>query len=683
MIYRTAALAALTFGLSCLAWADMPMRIPHEIYQPPESGAAEQSQPRSRRIASPPSPAVMLPPLDAEESQLLREDAADGRRQRIGVNRAFASYVSGSPDAATLEWRMGEAGGWIGEMALGSEGASALRSRIRLERAPLGSRFVVSGNADPDTSITLGLAQVASRPGGVWTPLTIGDIQLIAIEMPPGAASEDVAFQVTELSHIELDGQLEPRRLSDVGDGLSCHVDENCHADPMIQLMADAVVKMLFTDFGGSFLCTGNLLGDSDTTTSIPYFYTAAHCISSQSAAATLQTYWKFQSTACNSGRAASFDSRTGGAQLLYTNSDTDVTLLRLNDQPPAGSVFSGWEVASLVLQQAVVSAHHPAGDLKKISFGDVIGFRTPNQFSGDDFIRVSWNTGITQSGSSGGGLFTVDSSSFYFRGGLWGGSSNCSNTDGPDFYSRFDRAFAHLREFLSPDNFTVENGWWWNPEESGRGFNIEIRNGTLFFGGFLYADDGRATWVTASGPMSGSNNFRGSLQQFANGQTLTGAYKAPVQTSSPGDISLQFTAADQGTLIWPGGTVPIQRFRFSQGSRSAGLTPERGWWWNSAESGRGFGIESQGDLIFVSGYMYDEQGNPVWYLASGTLDAANVFRGNWTRYAGGQTLTGAYQAPTVVNADAGAVTLQFLSTTGARLTLPDNRVIDLTRFEF
>jgi hypothetical protein len=72
-----------------------------------------------------------------------------------------------------------------------------------------------------------------------------------------------------------------------------------------------------------------------------------------------------------------------------------------------------------------------------------------------------------------------------------------------------------------------------------------------------------------------------------------------------------------------------------------------------------------------------------VWYLASGVLSGAGLFNGEWTQFANGQTLTGAYQAPELINANAGSVTLQFSSPAAATLTLPNGRQIPLTRFSF
>src|SRR5438128_12072338 len=51
-----------------------------------------------------------------------------------------------------------------------------------------------------------------------------------------------------------------------------------------------------------------------------------------------------------------------------------------------------------------------------------------------------------------------------------------------------------------------IEGGWWWNPAESGRGFSIEVQGNTVFLAGYLYGQDGHATWVAASGAMSDGN---------------------------------------------------------------------------------------------------------------------------------------------------------------------------------
>jgi hypothetical protein len=223
------------------------------------------------------------------------------------------------------------------------------------------------------------------------------------------------------------------------------------------------------------------------------------------------------------------------------------------------------------------------------------------------------------------------------------------------------------------------QTGWWWNAAESGRGFFIEKRGANLFMAGYYYEADGRATWFAASGPMSGST-FSGDMLVFSGGQTLTGAYRASSPGVSPGRITLAFTSAGNATMTWPGGVTQLTRFPFGVGG--AGL-PENGWWWNAAESGRGYSIEIQGNAIFMVGFMYDAAGNPLWYFGQGTVSAANVFGGAWQQIANGQTLTGAYRAPVIINSNVGSLTLAFSGSRAATLTLPDGRQLPITRFDF
>jgi alpha-tubulin suppressor-like RCC1 family protein len=230
------------------------------------------------------------------------------------------------------------------------------------------------------------------------------------------------------------------------------------------------------------------------------------------------------------------------------------------------------------------------------------------------------------------------------------------------------------------------QSGYWWNPAEAGRGYVIEYNGTNVFMAAFLYDQSGRSTWYGGGpAPLTGST-FTAPMSAYSGGQTLTGSYRSATQGTSPGNISITFSDATDGTLTWPGGTIPITRYPFATNGLSSPPTatqPQTGWWWNPSEGGRGFSIEIQDNTAFVAAYMYDASGNPVWYAAGpATLSSGNVYQGSWTSYAGGQTLTGSYQSPTSTT-NAGSLTIQFSSTTAGTLTLPDGRQISIERFGF
>jgi Astacin (Peptidase family M12A) len=223
-----------------------------------------------------------------------------------------------------------------------------------------------------------------------------------------------------------------------------------------------------------------------------------------------------------------------------------------------------------------------------------------------------------------------------------------------------------------------ARTGWWWNKDESGRGFFMERRGDALFIAGYYYEADGRPTWFTASGPFTGTT-FSARATTLKNGQTLEGNFVAPVAGADLGPITLSFAAdANVAAMNWPGGTTQISNFVF--GGSGVG-TGENGWWWNANENGRGYSIEVQGNTLFMVSFMYDTAGNPVWYYTSGTMQTSAKYTGRLLTFRGGQVLGGPYKAPT--STDTGSISIDFNSADQANMILPSGKNVAITRFRF
>lgn len=187
--------------------------------------------------------------------------------------------------------------------------------------------------------------------------------------------------------------------------------------------------------------------------------------------------------------------------------------------------------------------------------------------------------------------------------------------------------------------------GWYWNPDESGRGFFIESLGNLIYMAGYLYQPDGHALWVVSGGPNNDPYNYTGRLLTYNGGQVLNGPYRPPQAPQDVGAVTVRFTDDTHAVLTWAGGVAQLQRHIYGTGAPR--FKPLTGWWWNPNESGRGYSIEVQGNNLFFVGFMYEPDGRPVWYFSAGPVGAdASTYSGPLLQFANGQTLTGPYQPP-------------------------------------
>ena len=188
--------------------------------------------------------------------------------------------------------------------------------------------------------------------GEFWSGTADGDT--VVIEFYKRSNENGQGFEIFEISHI-LAG-LDWRLRSTEPDVLNCEVDASCYGDAE----KNAVGRFVFNN-NGPHVCTGTLLNNlaQDST---PYFLTANHCVNSQAIAQTVEVYWFYQTTSCNSGVLRDWVHSPPGANLLATQSANDFSLLRLANNAPAGAFFSGWTSVAQPVGASVFGLHHPDG---------------------------------------------------------------------------------------------------------------------------------------------------------------------------------------------------------------------------------------------------------------------------------------------------------------------------------
>ncbi|MBW8312165.1 MAG: hypothetical protein K0M64_09045 [Rhizobium sp.] len=486
---------------------------------------------------------------------------------QIGVNRAVQSPLQ------ALKW-LAAPGGSVARIEITSPDALGMRVGLDVSGLPAGVELRFAGDLLPDRISRVPVEQAKSllANGVYWSPMTDGSTQVIEVFAPAGTPTAGLKLATPQVSHL-LTNTIEQFSLAKaIGDSGACNVDTKCREATLGQDFINAknsVARMVFTD-GGTYTCTGTLLNDTDNNTQVPYFWTANHCIDNQTVASTLQTYWGFEATVCGGSTPAANTLRSGGATYLYSEVNTDAALLRLNDTPPAGAYYAGWDANQVPANANVLAIHHPAGDLKKSSLG--------NQISQDSYnIEVGWTSGTTEGGSSGSGLFTFGNG-YQLRGGLYGGSASCANsgslanTSNRDYYSRLDVVWPQVQSYLAPTPQTFGptpgrdyTGAWYNPNEAGWGLTVYQYAGpayNTFVMFFIYDQTGKAQWFELDSTWTATDVRSGNLLESTAGPW------GPIYNPA----NRQFTVAGNATLTFTSNTTATVSFTVNGATRNISL---------------------------------------------------------------------------------------------------------------
>lgn len=393
----------------------------------------------------------------------------------IGFPRDVSATKSSQGMQKHLQWRSAANGSNTAAVSFTSDGAHGLRLGVLVNVLPGNALVRVYSQENPGTVYQVAGQEIlqrlqanaaagdASEDGRTWWTPEFGSSEVtLEIEIPAGTSPSSIDISVPRISHIfealelpredEVSADLYPK----INESASCNLDATCYDAYANQ--RNAVARMVFTESGSSYLCTGTLINDS-ASSGTPYFLSANHCISTQTAASTLQTDWFYRSPTCNSRTLSTATTkRFGGATLLYASSSTDTAFMRLNDPAPAGTYFAGWDSNPQSVNTSVLGLHHPSGDLLKTSLGQIKGQTSCSANSSGftcsgnsgNYHVVTWSQGTTEGGSSGSALFK---SNQYIIGTLYGGSASCTATTAPDYYGRFDVAYqaGTLSKWLNP----------------------------------------------------------------------------------------------------------------------------------------------------------------------------------------------------------------------------------------
>jgi hypothetical protein len=98
-----------------------------------------------------------------------------------------------------------------------------------------------------------------------------------------------------------------------------------------------------------------------------------------------------------------------------------------------------------------------------------------------------------------------------------------------------------------------------------------------------------------------------------------------------------------------------------SAAAQAAPLSPDvTGYWYNPSESGWGAAIAQQGEVLFVTLFVYDEQKRPAWFVASSVTAAGNGVFGGTLYRTSGPAFGGPFDSRLVDAQAVGTVSLQY-----------------------
>lgn len=376
-----------------------------------------------------------VPEAAIEQAKVQNEQAKVGLKP---FRFAHPFEVNYSPSNSGV-WLMTDSGYNVWQLTIRSEGAYSLNVIFEDFKLPAGARLFLYN--EKESSFLGAYTQVNNKKGGKFAVSPVrGDQLTIQYEVPEELGTPN-SFTVRRVNHDFVGIVKSDRRpLGELAE--DCNVDVNCNVGARFSDLKDAVCRIIVD---GQEICSGTLINNAEEDKK-PYVISAAHCYDSWSLAQTTVFAFNYESPYC-----APLDGdpvhTISGAEMKAWAQDLDISLVEMSMVPPPAfhPYYAGWD-RSETLGDTVVSIHHPKGDIKKMSLSytkpeisDFAKGYTPN-----GFLHIKhWDVGVTEIGSSGGGLFNTNDQ---LLGTLTGGAAYCKEPYN-DYYARFALAWDNYAD--------------------------------------------------------------------------------------------------------------------------------------------------------------------------------------------------------------------------------------------
>ena len=404
---------------------------------------------------------------DEERAQIA--DSTE-QRLRIGIVKPLNASVSFLGIDGNLRGNhgagpIGVANRGIWAMPIESPGAPALRLHFTgFDLAP-GTELYLHTSRGEAFGPYAGRGLLDS--GEFWSHTVAGDSVTVQVRGGNGRST----FVIPEIGYVALSKVRGFRPTPDPQTGeqlcsfnANCVENANCNNIPAaIQAARDAYAHMEFVSGAFLYYCSGGLLADTDSSSQIPYFLTANHCLSSNKVASSLQAFFQYE-VACNGTCPALYFynqepppyPRTLGATVKSSTSGGDYTLLQLSQPAPAGSFFLGWTSTPVANSNgtALYRISHPGGAPQAYSTQSVdTSAPTCSSWPRGERIYSRDTLGATEGGSSGSPVLNSSGQAVGQLSGACGFNVNdvCDSTSNATVDGALAYYWSSVAPFLDP----------------------------------------------------------------------------------------------------------------------------------------------------------------------------------------------------------------------------------------
>ena len=370
---------------------------------------------------------------------------------------------------------------WAAEIRVAD--ARSLRLQLSDIHLPAGTSFwVYAPGGEQARSFGLEL----SYANELWTPSIYADAIRLEVHVPAARADGAWSFDIARVAElVALDGDGRPLLVSTDPTLVTrqhdyCLVDGMCISAstfPGIGMARNGVARYNYMSGTSGFACSGSLIGDSQGS-SIPYFLTAWHCVSTPSEVASIEAFFKATTTGCNGSPIPESQlPRANGATLLATeDTGSDFTLARFSSIP-GGLTLLGWSTASLANGTPLHRLSHPAPvqfapqrpqmysrGLRLTNPQFVCSERPPSRYVYSSVVQ-----GGTFAGSSGSAIMIAGAKIVGQQFGACGDPpfDGCDTDISHEVDGKFSVTYSSVKQWLDPDDpgSSCPGGFFSDPE--------------------------------------------------------------------------------------------------------------------------------------------------------------------------------------------------------------------------